>query len=333
MMRKVEKTKRSRISVVIPSSKSKYLSETLESLMNQTTPPLEIIVVDNSQVENESEKIKKLAGKYGVKYVRENREGLHNARNIGVIEAKGEIVQFVDDDTIPDRKLIEEMEKIFSRFSNIGIVAGRVIPDFRTTPPKYMKYLRFSYLSTLDYGNEIKQNIEFINGANISFPKDVYISVGGVNPDSFSSREKIWLRGDGESGFLAKVKETGKKVIYNPHAIVKHIITDDRFKLSMLKRKAFSHGIQMSYSKFFGGKFPARHILLMRGIYFLLIYFVNKLGSKFSPSHKKVGYDVLSYLYLARGIYELKLIYDHRLREHVAKKNWINDLIQSEKSK
>ena len=314
-----------KVSVIIAATSHENLEEVIRRLKNQTKKPCEIIVVDNSQNEKESEKIEKVVKNLGVRYLREEKEGLHNARNRGVLESEGEIVQFIDDDALAERNLVEEISKQY-KSEDIAAVGGKVIPIFKTKPPKFFKYLKYQYLSILDYGNEIKE-VEELNGNNMSFRKDIYIKVGGANPDSFQTFNKIFLRGDGESGLFRKIRNLGKKIIFTPYAVVYHVIPERRFSLEYLRKKAFGHGIQMSYSKFFGGNFPPNHILLLRSNAFFALFILNKILGKIIPHDLKVRYDVWAETMKARWLYELKLIFDKNLREHVRKTNWIDEII------
>jgi glycosyltransferase involved in cell wall biosynthesis len=312
------------VSVITAATSHENLEEVIRRLKNQTKKPYEILVVDNSQNENESEKIKKVAKNLGARYIREEREGLHNARNRGVIEAEGEIIQFIDDDALAERNLIEEISKQY-KSEDIAAVGGKVVPIFKAKLPKFFKYLKYQYLSVLDYGNEIKE-VDYLIGNNMSFRKDIYIKVGGVNPDAYQSSDKLFFRGDGESGLCRKIKKLGKKIIYTPYAVVYHVIPERRLSIEYLRKKAFGHGAQMSYSKFFGGKFPPNHILFLRSNAFFLLFILNKILGKIIPHDMKVRYDVWGETMKARWLYELKLIFDKNLREHVSKTNWIDEI-------
>lgn len=313
------------LSVVIPTTRPDTLAETIRSVKNQKYPDFEIIVVDNSINSYSSTQIEKICYSEGVRYVKEENDGLHNTRNRGVIESKGNIVVFTDDDAKVGEKFLEEIVKPFSMFNNIGAVGGKVIGVFESSPPPHMRYLKYSYLSLLDYGNEMKE-VSHINGNNMAILKKAWEDAGGFNPDLFQKPKNIWKRGDGESGLWAKMIQKGWKIIYTPYAVVEHYIPKERMSIPNLKKIAFRHGIQMSYSKFFGGRFPPRPILLMRSGAFLLIFLMEKMMSLITKYPKSARYEVDSELYKARAMYEMKLVYDQRLREHVSRTNWIEEI-------
>ncbi len=309
------------ISVVIPTTRSIYLKELLESLKAQTYKNFEVIVVDNSINETESQKIKSISDSFEIKYVREEKDGLHNARNRGVLESKGGIIIFLDDDEIPDHNLIEELIKPFYIFDKVAVVGGKVIPICEGKLPDYMNHLKYSYTSRLDYGEKIME-VPTVAGGNMACLKDIYIRVGGGNPDAFQKRENIWYSGDGESGFCRKIIRSGWKIIYTPYAVVKHRIPSERLQINNLKKQAFKHGIQMSYSKFFGSS-PSKFLLAVRSISFFLLFLHNMVLHKLHSYPVNIRYELDGETFKARFLYELRLIFNKKLREHIRRTNWI----------
>ncbi len=73
----------------------RYLAEAIESVLAQTQKPDEIIVVDGESQDN-TEKIAKSYRQ--VHYIRDNKRGLANARNMGIDVCEGELIAFLDHD-------------------------------------------------------------------------------------------------------------------------------------------------------------------------------------------------------------------------------------------
>lgn len=93
------------VSVIIPCYKqAHYLREAIESVLKQTYPDFEIIVVNDGSPDNTSE----VASEYSeVKLVCQNNQGLSAARNAGLRHSRGEFIVFLDAD---DRFLPEALE-------------------------------------------------------------------------------------------------------------------------------------------------------------------------------------------------------------------------------
>src|SRR5919112_1508894 len=93
------------VSVVIPCyNQAHFLGEAIESVLDQSYPNFEIIVVDDGSPDDTSE----VAGSYPeVRLVRQENQGLSGARNAGLARSEGEYVVFLDAD---DRLLPEALE-------------------------------------------------------------------------------------------------------------------------------------------------------------------------------------------------------------------------------
>jgi hypothetical protein len=93
------------ISVIIPTyNYARFLGEAIDSVLAQTWPALEIIVVDDGSTDDTP---RILAG-YGdrIRVIRQENLGASAARNIGIAAARGEWVAFLDsDDLWQPRKL------------------------------------------------------------------------------------------------------------------------------------------------------------------------------------------------------------------------------------
>jgi glycosyltransferase involved in cell wall biosynthesis len=97
------------ISVIIPAkNEEKYIAKALESLKEQDLKDFEVIVVDSS-----TDSTPKIAKKFGAKVIFERKKGVAIARNKGAKYAKGEVLVFLDADTIAPKHLLSTYSKIF----------------------------------------------------------------------------------------------------------------------------------------------------------------------------------------------------------------------------
>ncbi|MBC7528709.1 MAG: glycosyltransferase family 2 protein [Chthonomonadaceae bacterium] len=129
------------ISVVIPAYNSeKFVADAIKSVLAQTVPPLEIIVVDDGSTDGTSGIVSRFSS--SVRPIRQGNEGPASARNHGIREAKGEWIALLDaDDTWLPQKL--ERQILHTNDSKIGVIhafsegwkreeSGRGNPDFKT---------------------------------------------------------------------------------------------------------------------------------------------------------------------------------------------------------
>ncbi|MEI8064356.1 MAG: glycosyltransferase family A protein, partial [Verrucomicrobiota bacterium] len=92
-------------SVVIPAYNAQdYLGAAIESVLNQTLPPLEIIVIDDGSTDDTRERLRIYEGR--IRYYRQKNQGIGASRNFGISFAKGDWIALLDaDDVWHPRKL------------------------------------------------------------------------------------------------------------------------------------------------------------------------------------------------------------------------------------
>ncbi|MGB9703105.1 MAG: glycosyltransferase [Candidatus Micrarchaeia archaeon] len=160
-----------KISVIIPSrNEAKYIEKTLKALKDQSFKDFEVIVVDSSDDETP-----KIAEKYA-KVVFEKRKGVAIARNKGAKLAKGEILLFLDADTIPSKNLLKVYSKIFED-KKVVAATGPVKPISNST------FYKIGYWFVSDFFVRVcflfKKNI--IMGMNFAVRKKVFEKEKGFN--------------------------------------------------------------------------------------------------------------------------------------------------------
>src|SRR5215469_385954 len=119
------------LSVYVPCYNAEnYLEKSIQSLLAQTRPPDEILVIDDGSTDRTAE----IAAKLPVKLVRhEQNKGLAAARNTAFRNATHELVGAIDADVYPDK---DWLEHLLAPFDDPRVVAtgGRLIEAFRDTP-------------------------------------------------------------------------------------------------------------------------------------------------------------------------------------------------------
>jgi len=119
------------ISVVIPTYNRPHdLNKCLDSIIVQTKLPKEVMVVDNGNNPDTVELVEKRKREFeakGVilKYMKNERENsITIAKNIGIDHSTGDIISFLDDDLVLDRKYYEEIIKVYRKMLNALGVEG-----------------------------------------------------------------------------------------------------------------------------------------------------------------------------------------------------------------
>ena len=99
-----------KVSVIIPLfNQKKFVAETIESVLNQTYPRVETLVVNDGSTDDPFPVIRKFLGK--IRFIDQKNCGLAEARNRGIRESNGEYIQFLDaDDLLHQDKLSVQTE-------------------------------------------------------------------------------------------------------------------------------------------------------------------------------------------------------------------------------
>lgn len=96
-----------RISVIIPTyNRANFVLEAVQSVLQQTVKPHEIIVVDDGSTDNTKHVLKPWIK--NINYIHQNNKGVSAARNVGINTAKEEWLAFLDSDDLWKPKKIEK---------------------------------------------------------------------------------------------------------------------------------------------------------------------------------------------------------------------------------
>lgn len=161
------------ISVIIPTfQEEKYIENCLKSVKNQDYKGrYEIIVVDSYS----KDKTVKIARKYTDKVIRIKKRGVGTGRNEGARAAKGEILLFIDADTILLFNGLSEISKAFRK----GNVVGATCPII----PLSAKVRDF--IIYWMYDQFVKASVErkkpHIAGIVCAYRKKAFEKIGGFN--------------------------------------------------------------------------------------------------------------------------------------------------------
>ena len=245
-----------RATVVVPTAMSRpeQLRRCVRSLVELDHPDYEVIVVDNRPVGAPPVDLP------GVRVVRETRPGISAARNRGLQETTGEIVAFTDDDVEVDRRWLRALSERFARAPELAAVTGLVVPAELETPAQiffeqsgsgldrgyapltFERAGRFQMRRrNLRDGSEQVHSLyemgELGLGSNMAFPTDVLRAAGGFDEALGTGTP---TRGGEDLAILVQLLDAGRRLAYEPAAIVHHT---HRASLEDLKRQIYGYGV------------------------------------------------------------------------------------------
>jgi glycosyltransferase involved in cell wall biosynthesis len=106
--------------IVCAYNEAAYLGPCLQSLLSQSRPPDEIIVVNNASTDATAE----IARRLGVHVVSEGRKGLVRARETGRLAATGSLLAYVDADCRAPRDWLARIERRFLERPDLVALSG-----------------------------------------------------------------------------------------------------------------------------------------------------------------------------------------------------------------
>lgn len=89
------------LSIIIPVYNVElYLDECLESVFNQVTNDVEVIIINDGSKDRSNEIIEKYKCKYQFKYINQVNQGISFTRNVGLKQSSADYISFLDSDDI-----------------------------------------------------------------------------------------------------------------------------------------------------------------------------------------------------------------------------------------
>lgn len=173
------------ISVIVPCyNVTKFVSETLNSILHQKNIDLEIIAVNDGSTDNTLEILRSFEQKFSnLRVIDQANAGLGAARNAGVRAASCDYITFIDsDDTIPPESLstmVSTLQKSGSDFA-IGTMERR--QGNRRWVPDWAK----SVHASTRFGAQLADDLEVLKdvfACNKVFRKDFFDRVIGAFPE------------------------------------------------------------------------------------------------------------------------------------------------------
>src|SRR5512138_3185797 len=216
-----------RVSIVTPSfNQARYIESTIRSVLEQSYPSIEYIVVDGGSTDGSADIIRRYADKLAW-WVSEKDKGQTDALNKGFSQATGDILAWINSDDTYEPGAVAAAVKYLVEHPDVGMVyadtnfideKGRAIGRFPAAQTDYRR-LRQGYV-------HIPQQATF-------FRADLWRRVGPLDPSFYFAMDyDLWVR-------LAKITT----LQYHPrlwanfrlHTQGKTVLSDDRCYPEMLR--------------------------------------------------------------------------------------------------
>lgn len=213
------------VSVITPSfNQSRYLEQTIQSVLGQDHPHIEYIVVDGASTDGSVDIIKKYADKLAW-WVSEKDSGQADAINKGLARATGEIVAWLNSDDYYLPSAVSAAMKVFEENPDVVLVYGNMLAvDERGNSFNTLAYKQLTLQDLLCF--------QIIGQPAVFFRRSVLEGVGLLDSTfHFLLDHHLWIR-IAQHGKILHVDQTWAAARYHAEA-------KNRAKAAEFGREAF----------------------------------------------------------------------------------------------
>ncbi|PCJ37924.1 MAG: hypothetical protein COA75_01515 [Cellvibrionales bacterium] len=195
-----------KISAVIPTyNNAAFITEAIDSILAQSHPVDEIIVVDDGSSDHSEALIKAIAQKTDkLTYIKQQNQGPSSSRNRGIEAASGDWIAFLDaDDRWPEDKIALQLVAL-EREPSLQLIAGDMAETdeqgnvlIESMLAKHQLLSQFQTLKGRPLNNALTAlvNKNFIPTGTVLVKRSVLIEAGGFNPDiRFGEDLELWAK-------------------------------------------------------------------------------------------------------------------------------------------
>lgn len=131
-----------KVSVIVPVyNAEKYLGYCINSILSQTYTNIELILVNDGSVDSSLQICNNYAAiDSRVKVIDIANGGVSNARNIGMQNAEGDYLQFVDSDDVISTVMIETLVRTLELYNKDIVFCGMNLVSLKDNKPKEIRY-------------------------------------------------------------------------------------------------------------------------------------------------------------------------------------------------
>jgi glycosyltransferase involved in cell wall biosynthesis len=298
------------VSVVISThNRYHYLKLAVQSVLDQTYSPIEIIIIDNGSTDETRNIEKDFSGR--VKYFYQNDQGAPAAKNVGIKKATGQYIAFLDDDDLWLPQKTQKQMSLLNEHPELGFIcSGSFVMD--KDGKQTGRWIK-NEGEEETFESLYKQN--FVLLLTVIAKKECLDSVAGFDVSLFSHDYDLWLRLSKRYPFkymnepLAHYRKYDQNMSNNINARLKS-------NLILLRKKEITEGISLlnqwqRMSKafyYFAGLFKDRREYFMTSYcYFIAALYNPFIGLQYWPTESKHMKFSLPYRLLK--FYSLPVIY------------------------
>ena len=129
-----------KFSIIVPVyNVEKYLNNCIESLLNQKFDNFEIILVNDGSTDKSGLMCDNYAStNKNISVIHKDNGGLSDARNIGIANAKGEYIIFVDSDDFIEPESLKKFNELIEKKGKPDVIITRIKKFYEDSEPRYI---------------------------------------------------------------------------------------------------------------------------------------------------------------------------------------------------
>lgn len=204
-------------------NQEKVTKELLFSIQKLSYPKLEVIIVDNGSKINLSSYLENKFPDFI--FLRSNKNlGFAGGNNLGIREAKGDYIFFINNDTILTPDCIEPLLEKF----NLEKAAGAVSPKIKYfDDPDLIQYAGYTAMNPYTARNKGIGNLEKDNGqydlaTETFFAHGAAMMIKREAIDKVGPMPEIFFLYYEEFDWCEQIRKAGYKIFYEPKSVILH---------------------------------------------------------------------------------------------------------------
>jgi glycosyltransferase involved in cell wall biosynthesis len=240
------------LTAIIPThNRPMVLRRCLETLQQQEVDPgrFEVIVIDDGSPVDIGEVVAEVSerGPLELRCERLELTGLNGGRNRGAALASGEVLAFLDDDTLVSRGWAPALLRAFEQHP-CAAVGGKIELALEGPEPEWLPRRRY-YLAEYDLGPEpFWLDDELVDGrdsspvgANCAIRRSEFERLGGFRSGLDRIADSLVSNGDTE--FFRRLRAEGGRMRYEPDAGVRHCVPANRLTVDYFVKRHYAQGV------------------------------------------------------------------------------------------
>jgi glucosyl-dolichyl phosphate glucuronosyltransferase len=197
----------------------------------------ELLVVNNNCTDDTDQVANEFCDRLPLRVLHEPTAGQSHARNLAIREAKGTHIVWTDDDVLVDPGWLEALLDAFDQHQ-AAWVFGASEPEWPVAPPAWYSPRFSGCFAVLDYGPApfvVRDFDHPFYGLNFAGTREAHTSLNGFRTE-FGFRGKEGGIGE-DVDMFERAMRAGMRIVYTPHARVKHLIPPDRVEKHYHRRR------------------------------------------------------------------------------------------------